>query len=173
MSALTNILAQSANTLWAVSWQVSVLIGLVWLVSLLSRKAPPNFRYWLWCIVLLRLCLPMNLTLPIGLEQHFRHFAKRFALVLMERPTPPRMAENVQPIIPLPAENYEPVNYASVIEPVSAPAAIETASSTPQIAISESIGLIWFVLVIIFGGAIIWRTLRINKRLKACPSIKR
>lgn len=45
MSALTNILSQSANTLWAVSWQVSVLAGLIWLVSLLSRKASPNFRY--------------------------------------------------------------------------------------------------------------------------------
>jgi len=83
------------------------------------------------------------------------------------------MAENVQPIIPLPAENYEAVNYASVIEPVSAPAAIETASSTPQIAISESIVLSWFVLVIIFGGAIIWRSLRINNRLKKCPAIER
>lgn len=173
MNVLNSFGNQWGQILWTVSWQISVLVGLVWLVSLLSRKASPNFRYWLWCIVLLRLCLPMNLTLPIGLEQHFRHFAKRFALVLMERPTPPRMAENVQPIIPLPAENYEAVNYASVIEPVSAAAAIETASSAPQIAISESIGLSWFVLVIIFGGAIIWRFLRIKNRLKKCPAIER
>ncbi len=173
MSALTNILSQSANTLWSVSWQVSVLAGLIWLVSLLSRKAPPNFRYWLWCIVLLRLCLPMNLTLPIGLEQHFRHFAERLALAFMERPMSPRMTENVQPIIALPAENLEPISYASEIEPFSAASTAETQASDPGMTTIDTIAMSWFVLVILFGGSIVWRTLRINNRLKKCPAIER
>ncbi len=37
------------------------------LAALLGRRASPTFRYALWCVVLVRLCFPFSLSLPIGL----------------------------------------------------------------------------------------------------------
>lgn len=77
MNALFDTLGTHwGRTLWAVSWQVSIVIGFVWLLSLLSRKASPVFRYWLWCIVLLRLCLPIDLKAPLGVGHYFRSAAE-------------------------------------------------------------------------------------------------
>ena len=54
--------------LWSVSWQVSILVAVIWLVDRLSFRASSLFRYWLWMIVVLRLCIPGNLSLPSGTE---------------------------------------------------------------------------------------------------------
>ena len=62
---------QLVQHLWAVSWQVSILIGLIWIVDKLAFRASSIFRYLLWCIVLVRLCIPVNLTLPVDIEQFF------------------------------------------------------------------------------------------------------
>jgi len=58
------------ETLWSISWQVSVLVGLVLVISFFSRKASPTFHYWLWLIVLIRLFVPLNLTIPLGLQKY-------------------------------------------------------------------------------------------------------
>ncbi|GAG48595.1 unnamed protein product, partial [marine sediment metagenome] len=46
----------------AMSWQVSVVIAVVFAVSLVARKASPRFRYFLWCLVFVKLCLPPGLA---------------------------------------------------------------------------------------------------------------
>jgi beta-lactamase regulating signal transducer with metallopeptidase domain len=61
LNELTNMIA---HVLWNVSWQVTILIAVVALASLLFRRAPANFRFGLWCIVLLRLCIPFDLSFP-------------------------------------------------------------------------------------------------------------
>ena len=58
------------ETLWSISWQVSVLVGLVLVISFFSRKSSPTFHYWLWLIVLIRLFVPLNLTIPLGLQKY-------------------------------------------------------------------------------------------------------
>jgi hypothetical protein len=58
-----------------VSWQASVLVGLIWLFSALFRKISPVFHYWLWVIVLVRLMVPIaeiNLPVKFGVSGHFR-----------------------------------------------------------------------------------------------------
>ena len=54
------------------SWQITILVALVLLVSLFARKASPTFRYALWCVVLLRLCIPSGVTLPLGMSGNVR-----------------------------------------------------------------------------------------------------
>ena len=51
----------------AMSWQIAVLIAVVLLISLLARKASPRFRYFLWCLVLIKLCLPPSIAFITGI----------------------------------------------------------------------------------------------------------
>ena len=54
-----------ARHLLLVSWQVSILIGVIWLIDRLSLRASSLFRYWLWCIVPVRLCISGNLIFSL------------------------------------------------------------------------------------------------------------
>jgi beta-lactamase regulating signal transducer with metallopeptidase domain len=55
--------------MWPMAWQLA-LMGLVVLgVALLARKASPRFRNFLWCLVLLKLCLPPSLAFVTGVGQ--------------------------------------------------------------------------------------------------------
>jgi beta-lactamase regulating signal transducer with metallopeptidase domain/protocatechuate 3,4-dioxygenase beta subunit len=58
--------AWSARML-ATSWQVTVLVAAVLVVTLLARKASARFRYALWCLVLVKLCLPPSLSFFTGI----------------------------------------------------------------------------------------------------------
>ncbi|MCE5249377.1 T9SS type A sorting domain-containing protein [bacterium] len=58
----------TARHLWTVSLQVTVLVAVIWIVDRLSFRASSLFRYWLWLIVLARLCIPVNLDIPGGIR---------------------------------------------------------------------------------------------------------
>jgi beta-lactamase regulating signal transducer with metallopeptidase domain len=64
MIPLESIFSAIGHTLWAVSWQAAVLIIFIGVLSLFFRRATATFRYFLWCIVLLRLCIPVKLEVP-------------------------------------------------------------------------------------------------------------
>jgi len=64
MIPLDSMFAAIGYTLWAVSWQVAVLIAFIGVLALFFRKASSSFRYFLWCTVLVRLCIPVDLKLP-------------------------------------------------------------------------------------------------------------
>jgi len=62
------------SILWAVSVQVTILAVFIWIIGLFAAGTA-LFRYALWSLVLLRLCLPMDFSLPvlpIGIEHHVR-----------------------------------------------------------------------------------------------------
>ena len=55
------------------SWQASVLIVLVLLLRWCLRKAmPPEWRFWLWMLVLVRLALPFSLESPMSIFNYSR-----------------------------------------------------------------------------------------------------
>jgi beta-lactamase regulating signal transducer with metallopeptidase domain len=66
MIPIDSLLAAIGHTLWAVSWRVTVLIAFIGILALFFRKSSSSFRYFLWCIVIVRLCIPLNLKLPFG-----------------------------------------------------------------------------------------------------------
>ncbi len=49
--------------LWNVSWQVCVLAALALLAERMYRDAPPGFRYWLWMLVIVRLVVPLHISI--------------------------------------------------------------------------------------------------------------
>jgi len=53
----------------AMSWQVAVLAGAVWVLCVVTRRASPRFRYALWCLVLVKLCLTPSLAFVTGIGQ--------------------------------------------------------------------------------------------------------
>jgi beta-lactamase regulating signal transducer with metallopeptidase domain len=173
MNVLRTLADQWAQTLWAVSWQVSVLVVLVWVISLASRKASPNFRYWLWCIVLVRLCLPVNLTLPIGAEHHVRQGIRIVAAAVIKKPAARIISGHIQSMPAASDQNMKPADRVSISGSAAASQALNSVASGHRLTIGTSIGLSWFVLVTIFGGSILWRSLRISKWLKTCPTIQR
>ncbi|MFC1693716.1 hypothetical protein ACFL1R_09450, partial [Candidatus Latescibacterota bacterium] len=73
MESLSSLAGIVTRNLWVVSWQITILVGIVWIIDRLSRRTSSLFRYWLWCIVLIRLCIPVNLTLPVDFEEFIRH----------------------------------------------------------------------------------------------------
>jgi beta-lactamase regulating signal transducer with metallopeptidase domain len=54
------------------SLQITVLIFLVGGISLFIRRPHSSFRYWLWSIVVFRLCIPVHFSLPFGLGEQVR-----------------------------------------------------------------------------------------------------
>ena len=86
MDIVNAFLHQWSHTLWDLSWQIAILVGVIGLISRLSWKASPNFRYWLWCIVLFRLCIPVELTLPIGIKGEIRQEIGSLFSPLSEKP---------------------------------------------------------------------------------------
>ncbi|MCC6699438.1 MAG: tetratricopeptide repeat protein [Candidatus Hydrogenedentes bacterium] len=74
------------HTLWQLSWQIVVLSAFIWLVSLLCRRLPANFQYWLWCIVLLRLCVPIQYSIPTGITDDVRQTAELCLLSVLDPP---------------------------------------------------------------------------------------
>ncbi|WP_372367873.1 M56 family metallopeptidase [Candidatus Uabimicrobium sp. HlEnr_7] len=56
--SLDSIADNILQHLWMISWQICVLVIVVWGLCKIFSRTSANFRYWLWCIILLRLCLP-------------------------------------------------------------------------------------------------------------------
>ena len=53
------------NTLITLTWQSAMLAAAVGIIiALFGRRLQPRFRYLLWCVVLLRLALPILPTMP-------------------------------------------------------------------------------------------------------------
>src|SRR5688572_12395146 len=66
---MTGMLVVAARTLaahiWSATFQATILMIVVMLVSAACRRMSPAFRCWLYCIVLLRLCIPVEVILPV------------------------------------------------------------------------------------------------------------
>ena len=69
---------------WEVTmlWQISVLIGIVWLVDLMIRKwVWPQVRYALWMLVLVKLMLPVGFSSPASLTAFIPELAEKAVVV--------------------------------------------------------------------------------------------
>jgi len=51
------------------TWQLCLLVAAIAVLTLLARKASPRVHYLLWCLVLVKLCLPPTVSFYTGLGQ--------------------------------------------------------------------------------------------------------
>lgn len=135
------------EALWRLSVQAALLIGLAWLAEAVLRRASPTLRYGLWCLVLARLCVPLPLSLPVGVEPQVRGRVEA-ALVRVAEPA-----------------------FASTAAPSGGAAAY--AEAGPGTWGWAAAGWAWFAAAGALGVATAWRTYRSCRRAASAPLVLR
>ncbi|MBA7699721.1 hypothetical protein ES703_108420 [subsurface metagenome] len=164
MDAFNVLSEQWIPHLWAVSWQVSILFVIIWIVDRLSFRSSSLFRYWLWLIVLFRLCIPVNLTLPGGLGHVIMENIGIGLPNLRSLMVKSDGADGFgfQEILPSLADDM--TGNQATIEPV------EHADSNT---VSDVAGIVWLVSVGVICAFILYRIIWISRCLRVCKPVKR
>lgn len=66
LDSLEHVAAGWLAWMFPMTWQVALLAAAVLLVALVARKASPRFRYLLWGLVFIKLCLPPTFAFVTG-----------------------------------------------------------------------------------------------------------
>ncbi|MFC1552925.1 M56 family metallopeptidase [Candidatus Latescibacterota bacterium] len=160
--------------LWSVSWEVSILILVIAVVERLFRWHSPWFRYFLWMVVVVRLIVPIPISLPDsvmmrlvripGIEKPVRQFMEWSPLL-----NEPIVLRNLSPEIPNTIENQETTLAADANEQAPDRSARIEATLSPL----GYTGLLWCAAVITLALLIAIRWLNILHSLNKYTSIKR
>lgn len=160
---------------WTTVWQSTVLAAVVFVVIFLfGSRLQARFRYLLWCVVLLRLAVPVLPVTSWGIFSGHETTTQQAAIVaknndapsITEHANPPATFETEQvAVMDVP---FEPEPASEIHEHVAPPAAstvvarkpsVETIAETPEIVVSESktpvwklaILLVWVIGIVLFG----------------------
>ncbi len=173
MTGELNVLAGQLTTwLWSISWHIAVLVGLVGAVSLLCRRSPANFRYGLWCIVLLRLCLPVNLATPWGMGDRVQHVFELSAPSLLSASSAtPRAAAPTTRRAPIVAS--APIVHGEMprgsVQPSPPPGIMAEIEAVP---LNVKLAAIWASVALIVSLLVAFRCLQARRLLKSCPPVE-
>ncbi|MBN1291769.1 MAG: hypothetical protein JXB48_08005, partial [Candidatus Latescibacteria bacterium] len=152
--------------LWAVSWQVTILIAVIWLVDRLSFRASSLFRYWLWMIVLLRLCVPVSIELPTGIDtSSFINTVEKKVADLRYRHVPVYETGDTSPLADLPLVRDR-------VKTILTPDYNVTVNS-PAITLQQKIFFLWYTVFVVICIYIAARTIAMIRRLKLCVPVDR
>ena len=151
METFISLAGKVTSHLWSVSWQVSILVILIWIVARLSWRASSSFRYWLWCIVLLRLMIPINLSLPFGQGQKIGDIVGFYIQAL----------------------NYKFFGHTFISHINGELNILENALLTSKLSQIEIAGIFWFFSIFVIGLLILARAYSINRCLKDCSPVQR
>ena len=168
METLGNGFGTLAGALWSVSIQIVFLVAVIWVIDRLAGRSSPLFRYWLWGIVLIRLCIPFTPSLPNGLES----LLAKGSISIM---TDIREMEVVRAITSDPGKVR---SFGSLLVLRDGPAAVFESASTgaPEYAVNPYM-LVWFgttaLLGILVMGRIFFvhRLMRRSRRVDSPPII--
>lgn len=169
MNALLGFTEWWSRTLWALSWQIGVLVAVIWLASLVSRRASPNFRYWLWCIVLVRLCVPATLALPAGVSGDIRRAVETSlppAFVAAQRAA-------MQPVAPRPGTGDSIPVAASSDAPESQSGTRVVSGTFPELSLGAKFALGWTLVFLGLLSLTAAKSLRVGRMLKRWPEVQR
>ena len=169
MDIILSFLIQWGKILWAVSWQVSILFFFILLISIISRKSSSNFRYWLWCIILLRLCIPAELHLPIGIGNDLRRVVLSLPSVFTELSPEENLSGSPGRV---PPDFSELLMKEFTAGNLNMTMLSELSSSYSKMSFSIIALVIWFLLTGIMALVIFLRVLRVSFLLKKCQVIE-
>jgi len=169
MNALLSAAEWWSGMLWALSWQIVVLVGVVWLASLLFLRASPNFRYWLWCIVLVRLCIPATLALPAGVSGDVRRVVETSApMVLLAA-----QRTVMSPVAP-PPETGDSIPVAvSTHDPERSSKTRVVPGELPELSLNTKLALGWTVVSLGLVLLVVVKSLRVRRMLQGSPEVTR
>ena len=164
MEILSSFAETVIRNLWAVSWQVTILVAIIWIVDRLSRRASSVFRYWLWCIVLFRLLIPINLATPFGAGQLIWQSLGAGVADIQKVIIPPDDPDRFR-FQTIPQANLE----VSEIEPEF----LEQPDRAFPMTTAEISGLFWFAVVVCITLLILSRIVWVTLQLKDCRPVAR
>jgi len=160
-----------AHILWVITWQVMLIIALIRIVSLLARKSPPAFHYWIWCIVLIRLCLPTNINLSFGWGGFLNSGARNSlsAIVNIVRPATHGITAGNRETIGV--NEYQPVaesNFSPDDNSAYTPHQIRTV-----IPWWSRIGFLWLGFMVVIGAFLGFRIYRMRQFIGDCRQVQK
>ncbi|MFC1574170.1 M56 family metallopeptidase [Candidatus Latescibacterota bacterium] len=156
MGEYTEILETIIHNLWSVSWQVTILIAVIWLIDRLSFRASSLFKYWLWCIVLVRLCIPVSIELPTGIDTSFTERIEQNAPGLNKLPVLRTLSDDFKPLVLSPSPKG----------PVIVSETPLRKSLLPSLTAIQLLGIIWIVTVTAIVITLFVHVIVISRRLK-------
>ena len=161
MNAAADVLSEN---LMSVSLQVSILIAIIWLVSLLAKRASSEFRYLLWCIVLVRLCIPVGFNLPFLPSFNSGDLiTKNYQVNTKTDETQIRNGTDATDVT-----NTAVIYRPGIKEPAVSQEAVAMKPDYRMIAV-----ILWFSGVLLITAITIIRNLILLRKLKKCPTIQR
>ena len=161
MNTLTE---QLLGNLWQVSIQVSILIAIIWLVSLLAKRASSEFRYLLWCILLVRLCIPVGFNLPFLPSFNSGDLiTKNYQVNTKTDETQIRNGTDATDVT-----NTAVIYRPGIKEPAVSQEAVAMKTDYRMIAF-----ILWFSGVLLITAIIVSRNLILLRKLKKCPTVQR
>ena len=146
------------------SWQVAILIGIVWLVTIAFRKSSASFRYVLWLVVFVKLVIPPTLAAPWSAG----NFIPKFSIVrqpVMNRSFNPQTVE--EPNAPA---NAVPQQISIVPTPPARAAAVKPAGLKP----STLLMLCWTAIALGLFATFAYQYRRYSRRVSrgiSLPSV--
>ena len=149
------------HTLWAVSWQIAVLIAFIGILSLFFRRAASSFRYFLWCIVLLRLCIPVKLELPFLSWSSLQSFISGHLPSFTQKIDIPSFFSAL------------PENPLISGGTAASPQITEMLPSNEPETMPIILAVAWLIVVMGMGILIIRYSMRTHRLLEQCPAIER
>jgi len=126
-SFIRSVVEMWMRWMMAMSWQVSLVVAVVFTLSLLARKASPRFRYALWCLVLIKLCLPPTLSLVTGIGRWLPAARPETVKIFVKKDAGSEMSATI-PAASLPSDDLLATSPSLELQPASTEVA---SSATP------------------------------------------
>ncbi len=163
MEPVYSIAETIIHHLWSVSWQVTILAAIIWLIDRLSFRATPMFRYWLWMIVLVRLCIPVSIELPTGIDTSFINRLEKKVADFRYRHVPEYETGDEMPSpLTLPVRKRLDTIPSAVYDALYDP---------PSMTAVHKIFFAWYAAFVVICIYIAARTFAIIHRLKSCRTV--
>ncbi len=155
--------------IFSIGIQVSLIIIILFLLSLFFKKSPANFRYILWSIVLIRLCLPFNLS-PISLYHNpIKDISRKIITSdninpdIKNQKTTRLMTNEVT--IP---DKFIPENHYKENDKLINPQTTLLTSVNIIARLKSNIPLFYFIIVLVLGIIVSLRYLTLRKFITRC-----
>lgn len=173
MDTIAGLLHSWGYTLWVISWQITIIFGFISLISIFCRKASSVFRYWLWCILLFRLCIPFELTIPMGFQNTIEKCVTSLPLFFVDESSVFNLSNQSISNPEFFSVSQELAKKGSTSEYEKSTTITRQDRMLSGLSLFMIISLFWFVSVIVMGILIVWHTVRNHNLFKGCPVIER
>ena len=143
--------------------QTGVLVTVLWLLDMVLRKrVKASIRYCIWLLVLVKLVLPVDLSLPSGIG-YWLHF---------KSPQSPSVAETVTSELPettaaesvhTVTSNIEKTSRADIAAIDIQPVSYQQDKASNEFALSEWLFMLWLGVVAVLTGGFVWRIVTVRR----------